>query len=202
MDILTLLSLALATFVYAISPGPGIFAVLATATRFGLTPALWLSIGHTITDMLYVSIAIFALGVLAQLIDQSMLYIKIFGAMYLLYIGFMQFRAKGVSFDSNVEKQSIFKLFVAGIVVGGTNPKTMIYYLSFLPLFVNLENIDSITAIEVIVIVGITVLFSLSIANVVGLKLRQYIENPKVIKRVNETTGVTMMLVGVFVALY
>jgi len=202
MDILTLLSLALATFVYAISPGPGIFAVLATATRFGLTPALWLSIGHTITDMLYVSIAIFALGVLAQLIDQSMLYIKIFGAMYLLYIGFMQFRAKGVSFDSNVEKQSIFKLFVAGIVVGGTNPKTMIYYLSFLPLFVNLENIDSITAIEVIVIVGITVLFSLSIANVVGLKLGQYIENPKVIKRVNETTGVTMMLVGVFVALY
>ena len=202
MDILTLLSLALATFVYAISPGPGIFAVLATATRFGLTPALWLSIGHTITDMLYVSIAIFALGVLAQLIDQSMLYIKIFGAMYLLYIGFMQFRAKGVSFDSNVEKQSIFKLFVAGIVVGGTNPKTMIYYLSFLPLFVNLENIDSITAIEVIVIVGITVLFSLSIANVVGLKLRQYIENSKVIKRVNETTGVTMMLVGVFVALY
>jgi len=202
MDILTLLSLALATFVYAISPGPGIFAVLATATRFGLTPALWLSIGHTITDMLYVSIAIFALGVLAQLIDQSMLYIKIFGAMYLLYIGFMQFRAKGVSFDSNVEKQSIFKLFVAGIVVGGTNPKTMIYYLSFLPLFVNLENIDSITAIEVIVIVGITVLFSLSIANVVGLKLRQYIENSKVIKRVNETTGGTMMLVGVFVALY
>lgn len=202
MDILTLLSLALATFVYAISPGPGIFAVLATATRFGATPALWLSIGHTITDMLYVSIAIFALGVLAQLIDQSMLYIKIFGAIYLLYIGFMQFRTKGVSFDSNVEKQSIIKLFIAGVVVGGTNPKTMIYYLSFLPLFVDLTHIESITAIEVIVVVGITVLFSLSIANIVGLKLRQYIEDPKVVKRVNEITGITMMLVGVFVALY
>ena len=202
MDILTLLSLALATFVYAISPGPGIFAVLATATRFGAAPALWLSIGHTITDMLYVSIAIFALGVLAQLIDQSMLYIKIFGAMYLLYIGYMQFRAKGVNFENSADKQSVIKLFIAGVVVGGTNPKTMIYYLSFLPLFINLENIDSSTSVAVIIVVGITVLFSLSIANIVGLKLRQHIENPKVIKRVNEITGITMMLVGVFVALY
>jgi len=202
MDILTLLSLALATFVYAISPGPGIFAVLATATRLGATPALWLSIGHTITDMLYVSIAIFALGVLAQLIDQSMLYIKIFGAIYLLYIGYMQFRSRGVDFENTVEKRSVFKLFIAGVVVGGTNPKTVIYYLSFLPLFIDLNNVATMAAIEVIAIVGMTVLFSLSIANVVGLKLRQYIEDPGVIKIVNKTTGIAMMLVGVFVALY
>ena len=83
MDLLTLLSLAFATFIYAISPGPGIFAVLAIATRYGVTPALWLSIGHTITDMLYVSIAIFALGILSALINQSMIYVQMFGAIYL-----------------------------------------------------------------------------------------------------------------------
>jgi len=51
MDLLTLLSLAFATFVYAISPGPGLFAVLATSTRYGAVSAFWLSIGHTIAQL-------------------------------------------------------------------------------------------------------------------------------------------------------
>ncbi|HIB30763.1 MAG TPA: LysE family translocator, partial [Candidatus Thioglobus sp.] len=82
MDLLTLLSLAFATFVYAISPGPGLFAVLATSTRYGPVAALWLSAGHVIGDILYVSIAMFALSILAQTIEQSMIYVKFFGAAY------------------------------------------------------------------------------------------------------------------------
>ena len=202
MDILTLLSLAFATFVYAISPGPGLFAVLATSTRYGAVSALWLSIGHTIADMLYVSIAMFALTILAQTIEQGMVYVKFFGAAYLLYIGYQQYFAKGVSFETRSDKKSIIKLLVAGFVVGGTNPKSIIYYLSFLPVFIDLNNLTLTTEMEILGVVGLTVLFVLSLANVLGLKLRAYVENPNVIKRVNEITGVTMMLVGVFVALY
>ena len=202
MDLLTLLSLAFATFVYAISPGPGLFAVLATSTRYGAVSALWLSIGHTIADMLYVSIAMFALTILAQTIEQSMAYVKFFGAAYLLYIGYQQYVAKGVSFETRSDKKSIIKLLVAGFVVGGTNPKSIIYYLSFLPVFIDLNNLTLTTEVEVLSVVGITVLFVLSLANVLGFKLRAHLENPDVIRRVNEITGVTMMLVGVFVALY
>ncbi len=202
MDLLTLLSLAFATFVYAISPGPGLFAVLATSTRYGAVSALWLSIGHTIADMLYVSIAMFALTILAQTIEQSMVYVKFFGAAYLLYIGYQQYVAKGVSFETRSDKKSIIKLLVAGFVVGGTNPKSIIYYLSFLPVFIDLNNLTLTTEVEVLSVVGITVLFVLSLANVLGFKLRAHLENPDVIRRVNEITGVTMMLVGVFVALY
>ena len=202
MDILTLLSLAFATFVYAISPGPGLFAVLATSTRYGAVSALWLSIGHTIADMLYVSIAMFALTILAQTIEQGMVYVKFFGAAYLLYIGYQQYIAKGVSFETRSDKKSIIKLLIAGFAVGGTNPKSIIYYLSFLPVFIDLNNLTLTTEMEILGVVGMTVLFVLSLANVLGLKLRAYVENPNVIKRVNEITGVTMMLVGVFVALY
>jgi len=202
MDLLTLLSLAFATFVYAISPGPGLFAVLSTSTRYGAVSALWLSIGHTIADMLYVSIAMFALTILAQTIEQSMAYVKFFGAAYLLYIGYQQYIAKGVSFEARSDKKSIVKLLVAGFVVGGTNPKSIIYYLSFLPVFIDLNNLTLTTEVEVLSVVGITVLFVLSLANVLGFKLRAHLENPGVIRRVNEITGVTMMLVGVFVALY
>ncbi|MBT3854435.1 MAG: LysE family transporter, partial [Thiotrichales bacterium] len=90
MDLLTLLSLVIATFVYAVSPGPGLFAVLAISTRFGPIPAIWLSLGHTIGDIVYVALAMLALNALAELISGSMLYVKIFGASYLIYIGYQQ----------------------------------------------------------------------------------------------------------------
>jgi len=202
MDWLTLLSLTIATFVYAISPGPGLFAVLAISTRYGAIPAVWLSIGHTVGDIIYVAVAMLALNALAELISHSMLYVKIIGASYLVYIGYQQWQSKGVSFEQSREKGSILKLFIAGFVVGVTNPKTIIFYLSFLPIFIDLDNLTVATEIKVIGVVGITVFFVLSLANILGIRLRRHIENPKVIKRVNEVTGVTMILVGFFVALY
>jgi len=202
MDWLTLLSLTIATFVYAISPGPGLSAVLAISTRYGAIPAAWLSIGHTVGDIIYVAVAMLALNALAELISHSMLYVKIIGASYLVYIGSQQWRSKGVSFEQSREKGSIVKLLIAGFIVGVTNPKTIIFYLSFLPIFIDLDNLTFATEIKVIGVVGITVFFVLSLANILGIRLRRHIENPKVIKRVNEVTGVTMILVGFFVALY
>ena len=202
MDFLTLLSLMIATFVYAISPGPGLFAVLAISTRFGPIPAIWVSIGHTVGDIIYVALAMLALNALADLINESMLYVKILGASYFIFIGYQQFRSKGISFEPSSKKSSVIKLLIAGFVVGVTNPKTIIFYLSFLPIFIDLNNLTLNTEVQVIVAIGLTVFFVLSLANILGVRLRSYIENPDSIRRINQVTGVTMILVGVFVALY
>jgi len=202
MDLFTLLSLTFATFVYAISPGPGLFAVLAISTRYGPIPAIWLSLGHTIGDIIYVALAMLTLTVLSDVISNSMLYVKILGASYLIYIGYQQWRSKGISFAQSSQKNSTLKLLMAGFVVGVTNPKTIIFYLSFLPIFIDLNNLTVVTEIEVISVIGFTVFFVLSLANIMGIKLRKHIENPIIIKRVNELTGITMILVGCFVALY
>ena len=202
MDFLTLLSLMIATFVYAISPGPGLFAVLAISTRFGPIPAIWVSIGHTVGDIIYVALAMLALNALADLINESMLYVKILGASYLIFIGYQQFRSKGISFEPSSKKSSVIKLLIAGFVVGVTNPKTIIFYLSFLPIFIDLNNLTLNTEVQVIVAIGLTVFFVLSLANILGVRLRSYIENPDSIRRINQVTGVTMILVGVFVAIY
>ncbi len=197
-----MLSLTFATFVYAVSPGPGLFAVLAISTRYGPIPAIWLSLGHTIGDIIYVALAMLTLNVLSEVISNSMLYVKILGASYLIYIGYQQWRSKGISFEQSSQKNSTLKLLIAGFVVGVTNPKTIIFYLSFLPIFIDLNNLTVVTEIEVISVIGFTVFFVLSLANIMGIKLRKHIENPIIIKRVNELTGITMILVGCFVALY
>lgn len=202
MDLVTLISLIVATFVYAISPGPGLFAVLAVSTRFGPIPAVWLSLGHTIGDIIYVSLAMLALNALAEVINNSMMYVKILGASYLIFIGYQQFRSRGVSFEQSTKKSSILKLLIAGFIVGVTNPKTIIFYLSFLPIFVDLNNLTITIEFQVLLAIGSTVFFVLSLANILGIRLRRHIENPGTIKRVNQVTGVTMIFVGVFVGLY
>ena len=202
MDLVTLISLIVATFVYAISPGPGVFAVLAVSTRFGPIPAVWLSLGHTIGDIIYVSLAMLALNALAEVINNSMLYVKILGASYLIFIGYQQFRSRGVSFEQSTKKSSILKLLIAGFIVGVTNPKTIIFYLSCLPIFVDLNNLTITIEFQVLLAIGSTVFFVLSLANILGIRLRRHIENPGTIKRVNQVTGVTMIFVGVFVGLY
>ncbi len=202
MDLVTLISLIVATFVYAISPGPGLFAVLAVSTRFGPIPAVWLSLGHTIGDIIYVSLAMLALNALAEVINNSMLYVKILGASYLIFIGYQQFRSRGVSFEQSTKKSSILKLLIAGFIVGVTNPKTIIFYLSFLPIFVDLNNLTITIEFQVLLAIGSTVFFVLSLANILGIRLRRHIENPGTIKRVNQVTGVTMIFVGIFVGLY
>ena len=202
MDLLTFLSLVIATFVYAISPGPGLFAVLAISTRFGPFPAIWLSIGHTIGDIIYVALAMLALNALAELISDSMLYVKGLGASYLIFIGYQQFRSRGVSFEQSTKKSSILKLLLAGFIIGVTNQKTIIFYLSFLPIFIDLNNLTLATEVQVIVSIGATVFFVLSLANILGIRLRKHIENPGTIKRINQVTGITMIFVGIFVGLY
>ena len=202
MDLVTLISLIVATFVYAISPGPGLFAVLAVSTRFGSIPAVWLSLGHTIGDIIYVSLAMLALNALAEVINNSMLYVKILGASYLIFIGYQQFRSRGVSFEQSTKKSSILQLLIAGFIVGVTNPKTIIFYLSFLPIFVDLNNLTITIEFQVLLAIGSTVFFVLSLANILGIRLRRHSENPGTIKRVNQVTGVTMIFVGVFVGLY
>ena len=170
MDLLTLLSLTFATFVYAISPGPGLFAVLAISTRHGPIPAMWLSFGHTIGDIIYVAIAMLALNALAGLISDSMLYVKIFGASYLIFIGYQQYCSKGISFEQSNKKSSTLKLLIAGFVVGVTNPKTIIFYLSFLPIFVDLIHLTTLTLLKLLAVFEFNA-FSVLILETVFYKL-------------------------------
>ena len=105
-------------------------------------------------------------------------------------------------FEQSNKKSSKLKLLIAGFVVGVTNPKTIIFYLSFLPIFVDLNHLTTLTVIKVIAVIGVTVFCVLSLANILGIRLRRHIENPVFIKRINEVTGITMILVGIFVGLY
>ena len=135
----TLLSFFAAACLLALVPGPdNIFVLTQAALRgkgAGLLVTLGLCtglIGHTVAVSLGIAV-IFQTSALAFSI------LKYLGAAYLLYLAWQAFRAATTPIDATREQtaSSARQLYLRGIIMNITNPKVSIFFLAFLPQFVD-----------------------------------------------------------------
>jgi len=162
MDFATFLSLSVAAFIFGISPGPGTLAALSVSTSQGLKSGLILGAGEAVGDVVYLSLAILSLGYLSSYLEPVMYIVRWIGAGYLVYLGVSQFRLKSLDLDSQSKKKvSHIKQFLLGFLIGGTNPKVILFYLSFIPLFMDLSKLTLWSGLEVLATVYCSVFLSL-----------------------------------------
>lgn len=197
MDLATFLSLAGAAFVFGISPGPGTLAALSVSTSQGLRSGLILGAGEAVGDVVYLTMAILSLGYLSVYLEPVMFVVRWIGAGYLIYLGIMQFRLSRLELEtSNQIPTSTVKQFLMGFLIGGTNPKVILFYLSFIPLFLDLSNISLMTGIQIILTVYFSVFASLVVVCGAGNQIKSWVTKPSAAKRLNQITGSVMVLVG------
>ncbi|MCR4377285.1 MAG: LysE family translocator [Rhodospirillales bacterium] len=200
MDGASVLNLVLATLVFVLSPGPANLAVLATSASHGFRSGFLLAVGEVIGAVLYLLIALFSLGALASVLAPMMVYVKLAGAMYLVYLGYKQFTSKDMALDESQPARSPLKQMMVGFLINGTNPKLVVFYLSFLPLFVDLTTLTPLVGGQIVLTVAATLLAGISLVCILGQQLRRLMKRPGNARWVNRTTGVIMMGVGVSVA--
>ena len=197
MDFTNLISLSIAAFIFGISPGPGTLAALSISTTRGLRSGLILSAGEAVGDITYLTLAILSLGYLAQILEPAMIVIRWLGAGYLIYLGISQFRLVSLNINSNTpSSKNLIRLFFMGFLIGGTNPKVILFYLSFIPLFINLSNIDLTTGLQIASTVYVSVFASLVVVCIAGNQIKSWINKPRSIKILNRITGTMMIFVG------
>lgn len=197
MDLATLLSLAMAAFIFGISPGPGTLAALSVSTTQGLRSGLILSAGEAVGDVVYLSMAILSLGYLSQYLEPVMMIVRWIGAGYLIYLGISQFRLKTLNLSSETpNSNNQMKQFFMGFLIGGTNPKVILFYLSFIPLFLDLSNIDLNTGLQIIFTVYFSVFASLVVVCTAGNQIKSWVTKPKSTILLNKITGIVMIGVG------
>lgn len=200
MDFITTANLGLAALVFVLSPGPANMAVLAASARDGFAPGFLLAVGEVIGAVLYLVIALFSLGALASVLAPVMAYVKLAGAAYLVYLGYRQFTSEDVAIEGARPERSPLKQMLVGFLINGTNPKLVVFYLSFLPLFVDLGTLTPWVGGQIVATVGLALLAGITLVCVLGQQLRRLLKRPAVAKRVNRVTGLIMMGVGVSVA--
>ena len=196
MEINIFLVLGFTLFVFAVTPGPGTLALLSISTSRGLASAIFFSIGMTLGDLSYLTIVIFSLNALADLITPVTTAVQYFGACYLFYLGYSQWTAGKFSMDNEVSAQSHLKELLTGFLLAGTNPKVMIFYLSVLPSLIDLNQVSLAYGLKIVATVAISLLLGLVFIGVLGKKLSQLISSQKMALRVNRIFGTVMIGVG------
>ena len=201
MDLATLLSLAGAAFIFGISPGPGTLAALSVSTTQGLRSGLILGAGEAVGDVVYLTMAILSLGYLSIYLEPVMIFVRWIGAGYLIYLGIIQFRLSKLQLETRKQISNRIKLFLMGFLIGGTNPKVVLFYLSFIPLFLDLANINLTTGLQIIFTVYFSVFASLIVVCVAGNQIKTWISKPSSLKILNRITGIIMIIVGILLVM-
>lgn len=194
MDITALVVFSVALFIAAVSPGPGIAAVVARVLGRGTKGAVAFSAGLAAGDVIWLSFAIVGLATLAQTFHEIFLVIKWAGIAYLLYIAWKLWTAPVIAREVEAEATTEHwaRLFLAGLAVTMGNPKVMVFYLALLPTIIDLTRITMLGYVELIG-VTLTVLAAVLGAYVaLAARARRLFTSPKAIKALNRTTGTVM----------
>jgi threonine/homoserine/homoserine lactone efflux protein len=126
----------IAALVLAATPGPGIFYVLARTLAGGRREGMLSSLGTFAGGMFHVFAA--ALGISAILAASAVAFhtVKYAGAAYLVWLGIAMIRTSYAELP--VETSSLSRgAFVQGIFTETLNPKTALFFLSFIPQFIS-----------------------------------------------------------------
>jgi threonine/homoserine/homoserine lactone efflux protein len=129
-----------AAIVLAVSPGPGMLYVLARSLRGGRREGLASSLGTAVGGFGHVVAAAFGLSVILATSATAFGVVKYAGAAYLIYLGIRALIAgKGATEESPGASGAARAAFRQGITTEVFNPKTALFFLSFLPQFINRE---------------------------------------------------------------
>ena len=124
-----------AAVVLAITPGPGIFYVLARTLAGGRREGINSALGTFFGGLFHVFAA--ALGVSAILAASAIAFhtVKYAGAAYLVWLGIRMIRTRNAEMPAQTAT-SAQGSFRQGILTEALNPKTALFFLSFIPQFI------------------------------------------------------------------
>lgn len=201
MPIDTLLTFVIASALLAFSPGPDNLFVMTQSAVHGYRAGIFIVlglctglIGHTMAVALGVA-AIFQTSALAFTV------LKTLGAVYLLFLAWQAFRAGRQDMLMAESGLSPKRLYWRGIITNLTNPKVAIFFLAFLPQFIQTSPAAGGTVLPItlqlmllgcVFIVTAMVVF-LSIALLAGYLSSHFKRSPRVQIILNRVAGLVFV---------
>ena len=190
-----------AAVVLAITPGPGLFYVLTRTLAGGSRDGMLSAGGTLLGGMFHVFAA--ALGLSAILAASALAFavVKYAGAAYLVYLGIRMIRSRNSSLNLG-HPPALQGTFRQGIATEVLNPKTALFFLSFIPQFIHPERGRVFAQFVTLGVISVGLNTSADIAVVLlagalGNKLKH---SMRLIRRQRVVSGLAMIGLGVYVA--
>jgi threonine/homoserine/homoserine lactone efflux protein len=119
-------------------PGPAVLYITSRSIGLGRAAGLASAMGIAVGTMFHVAAATLGLSALLVSSAAAFQFVKYAGAAYLIYLGIRTLRSGDVAtLDPSHERRSLRSIFGQGVLVNLLNPKTALFFLAFLPQFVD-----------------------------------------------------------------
>jgi threonine/homoserine/homoserine lactone efflux protein len=189
--------------VVLVVPGPSVAYVVACSLRHGRTAGLASVLGLELGALLHVVAAAAGLGAVLASAPGLFRVIRYAGAAYLLVMGLRELRpAKEAGAKHRATPRGRLRMIRDGVLVDLLNPKTMLFFLAFLPQFVRPAEGSGSTQILVLgsCFVLLAAACDATYAVVAGLLAHRIHHSPGARRRLRQTTGgVYLSLAGLAV---
>ena len=133
---------ALASVVFILIPGPSVLFALGRALTAGRREAVFAVGGNALGQFGQVLAVAVGLGALVAASATAFTVVKLVGAAYVVYLGIQAIRHRGdaraaLHGEDVARRTTAWGAIRTGMVVGATNPKTIVFHLAFLPQFID-----------------------------------------------------------------
>lgn len=138
IDPAPLLLFCLAAMTLAVIPGPATLYIVARGIHQGRMAGIVSAWGIASGNLVHITAA--ALGVSTLLLSSVLAFsiVKYLGAAYLIYLGIKQLSDRSSDHKlQTLKRQSLKQIFTQGFVVNALNPKAALFFVAFLPQFID-----------------------------------------------------------------
>jgi threonine/homoserine/homoserine lactone efflux protein len=200
----TVLLFVAATMALLIVPGPAVVYIITRTVTQGRTAGLLSVLGIHVGSIVYVVLTAFGMSALLHASSTAFEIVKWLGVAYLVWLGIQKLRELRGDDGTVAEPPPMSKarIFGQGVLVNVLNPKTLVFFVAFLPQFVAPGHGSTVSQLLFFGI-GFIVLGIISdgsyalLASVLSGKLRG---TAKARRRLDMSSGVIYIILGAIAA--
>jgi homoserine/homoserine lactone efflux protein len=199
MSFATWITFFVAACIIAVSPGSGAVLSMSHGLSYGVRRASATIFGLQTGLLLVFFIAGAGVGSLLMASEVAFSIVKTVGALYLIYLGLSQWRAKvriGAAQHAEVVVPAAKKRFLTGFLTNATNPKGIIFMVAVLPQFIT----QSAPLLPQLLILAVTMccidLVVMHSYAFLASSMQRYFRDAGAVKKQNRVFGGLLMAVG------
>ena len=200
MTTTSLLLFAAVYFAAVATPGPGVAALVARVLGHGLAGAAAFIAGYVVGDLVWLILAGTGLSVLARTFAGLFIVLKYAGAAYLLFVAWRMATTPVPAAGAAPAASRGWRAFLGSLSLTLGNPKVMIFFLSIMPLVVDVRTLTPLAIAELAATSVVVISSTLAAYALAANRARALFRSARAVRFARRAAGGAMAGVAVAIA--